>query len=164
MSRPAVSPRAFGLQVGGALVVLAVVLALRGSPAWPVALAPAVLLGVTAWLHPAALGLAARLWQGLSHALDRLTSPVVLRLVYYGLLVPVAALVRAEDRRGWQAPPTASGQVVPTELGLLAELWELLRTRRRLWLVPMLVVLFLLGLVLFLAEGTALMPFLYPVF
>lgn len=158
------SPRAFGLQVGSALLVFSLILALRGTRAWVVLFAPAVVLLLAAWVTPDALGLAARGWHALSRALDRVTSPITLRVVYYGLVVPFAAFAHREDRVGWQAPPAGSGRVAPTELGLLAELWELLRDRKRLWLVPLVVVLVLFGLLLLLAESTALLPFLYPLF
>lgn len=43
-------------------------------------------------------------------------------------------------------------------------MWGLLRTRRKLWLLPMLIVLVGVGALLVLTEGTVLTPFLYPLF
>lgn len=46
----------------------------------------------------------------------------------------------------------------------VTEMWQFLNTKRRLWLLPLLVILMLLGVVLILAETTALAPFLYTMF
>jgi hypothetical protein len=48
-------------------------------------------------------------------------------------------------------------------IGLLRELWGFLRDNKKWWLLPILIVLFLLGL-LVLLSGTGLAPFLYPLF
>jgi hypothetical protein len=47
--------------------------------------------------------------------------------------------------------------------GLLVEFWAFLRHNKKWWLLPILVVLLLLGLIVILG-GTAVAPFIYPLF
>ena len=47
--------------------------------------------------------------------------------------------------------------------GLLAEFWLYVRHNKKWWLLPILIILLLLG-VLVLLGGTALAPFIYPLF
>lgn len=46
----------------------------------------------------------------------------------------------------------------------LSELWSFLRARRKIWMMPMLVVMILLGGLLILAKGSAVAPFVYTLF
>ena len=48
--------------------------------------------------------------------------------------------------------------------GLLRELWAFMRERKKLWLLPIVVVLVLVGGLLVLAQGSALAPFIYTIF
>ena len=45
-----------------------------------------------------------------------------------------------------------------------SEIWHFARTRKKFWLLPILIVLLTLGLLLFLVEGSALSPFVYTLF
>ena len=47
---------------------------------------------------------------------------------------------------------------------LLAELWAFMRVRKKLWLLPLVFVLIAVGLLITLAQGSALAPFIYTVF
>ncbi len=47
---------------------------------------------------------------------------------------------------------------------LLAELWAYMRVRKKLWLLPLALVLLGAGLVIALAQGSALAPFIYTIF
>lgn len=47
---------------------------------------------------------------------------------------------------------------------VLAELWELLKYRKKYWLAPILFLLILIGLLLVLAEKSVLAPFIYTLF
>jgi hypothetical protein len=47
---------------------------------------------------------------------------------------------------------------------LIKELWAFLRTRKKYWLWPIFVVMSLLGLVIVLAQGSAVAPFIYTLF
>ncbi len=46
----------------------------------------------------------------------------------------------------------------------VAELFGFIRERKRLWLIPLVTILLLVGGLLALAEGSALAPFIYSIF
>lgn len=46
----------------------------------------------------------------------------------------------------------------------LKEMWSFLRTRKKLWLLPLVVFLVLLGFLIVFAGGTAIAPFIYTIF
>lgn len=48
--------------------------------------------------------------------------------------------------------------------GLLAELWTFMKVRKKLWLLPIIVVLLAVGSLLVFAQGSALAPFIYTIF
>ncbi|MCC8189302.1 MAG: DUF5989 family protein [Planctomycetes bacterium] len=47
---------------------------------------------------------------------------------------------------------------------LFADVWGFLRTRKKFWLLPLLIVMLVFGVLLFLASGSALAPFIYTIF
>jgi hypothetical protein len=47
---------------------------------------------------------------------------------------------------------------------IVSELWAFLRTRKKLWLLPILIIMLLFGGLLILAQTTALAPFIYTLF
>ena len=47
---------------------------------------------------------------------------------------------------------------------MIGELWAFLRVRKKWWLLPVLVVLFLVGSLLVFAQTSALAPFIYTIF
>ena len=49
-------------------------------------------------------------------------------------------------------------------MNFLVELWVFLRTRKKLWLLPIAIVMLLLGGLLILAQGSAVAPFIYAIF
>lgn len=49
-------------------------------------------------------------------------------------------------------------------IGLLGELWAFMKERKKLWLLPILVVMLLVGGLLVFAQGSALAPFIYTIF
>jgi hypothetical protein len=49
-------------------------------------------------------------------------------------------------------------------MNLVVELWRFMRVRKKFWLLPILVVMFLLGGLLVLAKGSAIAPFIYTLF
>lgn len=49
-------------------------------------------------------------------------------------------------------------------MGLVGELWAYMRERKKLWLLPILVVMLLVGGLLVFAQGSALAPFIYTIF
>lgn len=49
-------------------------------------------------------------------------------------------------------------------MDLFKDLWGFLKTRKKFWLLPIIVVMLLFGILLFLASGSALAPFIYTIF
>ncbi len=49
-------------------------------------------------------------------------------------------------------------------IDLLTELWTFLRARKKLWLLPIILVLVLFGGLIILAEGSVVAPFIYTLF
>ncbi|MFM9992510.1 MAG: DUF5989 family protein [Burkholderiaceae bacterium] len=49
-------------------------------------------------------------------------------------------------------------------MGFLKELWTFLRIRKKLWLLPIIIVMVLLGGLLVLAQGSVVAPFIYTLF
>jgi competence protein ComGC len=46
----------------------------------------------------------------------------------------------------------------------LKEFWTFLRVRKKLWLLPVLIVMLVMGALLLLAESSAIAPFIYTLF
>ena len=44
------------------------------------------------------------------------------------------------------------------------EFWDFLKVRKKYWLLPILIVLFLFGALIVLSQGTAVAPFIYTIF
>ncbi len=86
------SPRGTGLVLGSACALAA--WAWRDGPAaWPL-LACAGGLIVVALLRPALLEPLNRVWFRFSLLLGRITTPMVMAVLFYGLITPVALLLR----------------------------------------------------------------------
>jgi hypothetical protein len=49
-------------------------------------------------------------------------------------------------------------------MNFLVELWQFLRTRKKLWLLPITIDMLVLGGLLVLAQGSAVAPFIYTLF
>ena len=49
-------------------------------------------------------------------------------------------------------------------LEMLRELWAYMRARKKLWLLPIIVVLVIAGALLAAVQGSALAPFIYSIF
>ena len=47
---------------------------------------------------------------------------------------------------------------------MLKDLWGFLKTRKKYWLLPIIIVMLLFGALLFMASGSALAPFIYTIF
>lgn len=88
--------RRFGLTVGAAFLALAGLLWVRGRPeAGAVAGALGAALALAALLAPGRLGPVYRSWMGLAAALSKVTTPVFMGIVYFGVITPLALLRRA---------------------------------------------------------------------
>jgi drug/metabolite transporter superfamily protein YnfA len=51
-----------------------------------------------------------------------------------------------------------------SKLSIIREFWQFLRERKKWWLAPVVVFLVLFGVLLVLAKGSALAPFIYSLF
>ena len=51
-----------------------------------------------------------------------------------------------------------------SKVSILRELWEFLRVRKKWWLGPVILLLVMLSLLIVLAQGSALAPFIYAIF
>ena len=49
-------------------------------------------------------------------------------------------------------------------MSFIKELWAFLRARKKFWLLPVIVVMALLGVLIVLAQGSAVAPFIYTLF
>ena len=49
-------------------------------------------------------------------------------------------------------------------MSFLRELWAYMRTRKKFWLIPILLVMLILGGLIVLAQGSAVAPFIYTLF
>ena len=49
-------------------------------------------------------------------------------------------------------------------LSLLKELWLFMRVRKKYWLLPIFIVMFLFGGLIVLSQGSAVAPFIYTLF
>ena len=102
--------RRFGLTVGGAFLALAAFFWWRDHPtraAVVAALGGALALAGLA--IPARLGPVFRGWMRLGHAISRVTTPIVLGIVYFLVILPFGVVRRALGKNALVRPETAGG-------------------------------------------------------
>lgn len=49
-------------------------------------------------------------------------------------------------------------------MSLLMEIWDFMKTRKKFWLLPIILVMLLVGALLIFAQGSAIAPFIYTLF
>jgi hypothetical protein len=49
-------------------------------------------------------------------------------------------------------------------MSLVRELWSYMRTRKKFWLLPIIVMLVLFGVLIVMTKGSAIAPFIYTLF
>ena len=54
--------------------------------------------------------------------------------------------------------------IVMSKLSIIKEFWEFLQVRKKWWLAPIIIFLFLLGALIIFTEGSAVAPFIYTLF
>ncbi len=108
--------RRFAIPVGIAFAVLAGVTLWRGHPL------PTYVFGVLAGVLlvagaviPSRLGPVYSAWMAFAHAISRVTTPIVLTLMYLVAIVPTGLVMRALGRNPLEAEPGAQGYWVPRE-------------------------------------------------
>lgn len=100
--------RHFGLVVGGAFLALAGIFWWRGHEALTTAaVLPGVLLIAGALLVPGRMGPVQSLWMELARRISRVTTPILMGIVYYLVITPSGLIMRAlghdplaQDTRG----------------------------------------------------------------
>ena len=51
-----------------------------------------------------------------------------------------------------------------SKISLVKELWDFLKTRKRYWLTPIIVILLLLSALIMVSQSSAVAPFIYTLF
>ena len=93
--------RSFAFTLGGALLAIAAWQQWRDRPRVALALlVPALLLVAFGMVAPRALRTVRAAWMALAHAMSRVTTPVILGIVYFGVLTPLGLARRLLVRRG----------------------------------------------------------------
>ena len=101
--------RRFGLTVGGAFLVLAALGWWRGHEVAPAAFATLGALLVIAGLAvPTRLGPVFRAWMGFAHQLSRVTTPLMLAVIFFVVVTPVGFVMRLFGRRPLARPAAPS--------------------------------------------------------
>ena len=92
--------RRFAFTVGAAFLVLAGLMWWRERASLRAVFGAAGALFVLAGaLVPGRLGPVHGVWMGLAHALSKVTTPVFLAIVYFGLMLPIGLVMRLAGRR-----------------------------------------------------------------
>ncbi|HEU4565448.1 MAG TPA: SxtJ family membrane protein [Gemmatimonadaceae bacterium] len=113
--------RGFAFTVGAAFVALALLLAWRARPAAAaVVAAPGAALLLAGALAPARLGGVHRWWMGLALAISRVTTPVLMGVIYFAVITPVGVLMRLAGRRALGPPRGAASAWVDRPAGARA--------------------------------------------
>ena len=104
--------RKFGAVLGGAFAVLTGLLWWRDHPSaasGTAAVAAALLLGAIA--APRQLLPIERAWMGLAHLLSRITTPIIMAILYFGVITPIGYLARAFGHRPLRRPAGQSAWI-----------------------------------------------------
>ena len=54
--------------------------------------------------------------------------------------------------------------VPDSKLSIILEFWDFLKTSKKWWLAPIVLIMLLMGLLIVLTEGSAVAPFIYTLF
>lgn len=91
--------RRFGVTLGTAFATLGALIWWRGPAGFALGLAGAgLLLIVAGLLIPGRLGPVERVWMALAHAISKVTTPIVMSIVYFGVLLPTGLIRRTVGR------------------------------------------------------------------
>ena len=111
--------RRFGLTVGAAFLVIAAIVWWRERPTATLVLGGlGALLTLGGLVIPTYLGPVERAWMALAHAISKVTTPIVMGVMYLGVFLPVGVLRRAfggnplvhteQDHSYWRGRPDGS--------------------------------------------------------
>jgi hypothetical protein len=102
--------RKFGLTVGGAFAVLAGIAVWRGhmALAWTLG-SLAALMAVGGVVVPSRMGPVHDAWMGLARAISKVTTPIVMGIMYYLMITPMGLLRRTLGRHPLRHPVRDGG-------------------------------------------------------
>jgi hypothetical protein len=111
--------RRFGLTVGGAFLAFATIAWWRDHPTMTMVLgALGAALALSGLVVPTHLGPVERAWMALAHRISRITTPIVMGVMYLLVITPVGALRRAfggnplehveQERSFWRPRPAGA--------------------------------------------------------
>jgi|SRR5690242_6046476 saxitoxin biosynthesis operon SxtJ-like protein len=92
------SDRSFGFVFAGAFLVLALIPLLRGGEMRPWAIGIAAAFLALALLRPSLLAPLNRLWLGFGALLGRITNPVVMAVLFFFVVTPIALILRLQGK------------------------------------------------------------------
>ncbi len=95
---PLPSDRSFGSLFTGVFALLSGLSWWHGKPTAPWLLTVAALFGLTTLIRPTLLHPLNRAWMWLAYILNRVVSPIVLGILYYGLITPIGWIMRLNGR------------------------------------------------------------------
>jgi predicted membrane metal-binding protein len=90
--------RSFGLTFAAVLALVGVWTVWKGGQHWYLPLAVAALFLLAAFVSPQLLHPLNVAWMRLGHLLNRVVSPIVMGILFFGLLTPLAAVLRLRGR------------------------------------------------------------------
>jgi hypothetical protein len=93
------SNRSFGVVMGVVCLVLSGLGFWGGSAYWPISAAAAAVFGSLALLCPRLLSPLNRLWFLFGLALHKVVNPVVMGVLFFGVIMPVGVLMRLTGKR-----------------------------------------------------------------
>lgn len=110
------SNRKFGLVFGGLFLVIGLIPWFAPMPhhLWPWVLSG--IFFVLAWLFPRLLAPLNRIWMGFGDILHKITSPIILGLLFYVVLVPIGTIMRIVGKKP-----------IPLEYDVIAETYWIKR-------------------------------------
>jgi hypothetical protein len=102
--------RSFGLTVGGAFLAIGAFVWWRGHVKTAAVLgALGLALAAAGLAMPTRLGAVERAWMGLAHAISKVTTPIVMGLMYYLVLTPIGIARRVFGANPMVHRPSAEG-------------------------------------------------------
>ena len=109
------SDRAFGVVFASVCLLLAIHAAWTSKPWWLAAGVGAVAFGLLAWLKPVVLAPLNRVWLRVGLLLHRIVNPVVMAVMFFGVVLPTGLLMRlaGKDPLRLRRDPQASSYWQP---------------------------------------------------
>ena len=167
--------RRFAFSVGIVLLLIAGIAAHKDHRSIGIVLATLAALLITGGaVMPARLGPIHRAWMRMALLISKVTTPVILSILWFLVITPFSLLARSLRRHsitatGWIRREAAGRSDLRRHFcramwSVLKELFAYAKEHKKLILLPLIIVLVLVGGLLFIAQGSALAPFIYTLF